>query len=265
MLVMGKESFRDKDGSTDKNAERSHDTINLISDFIKNRVLDYPGYAEWRRSKMNIVLRWNEESGLPNNIAIEDFEFDTDFLRHYEAVHSWLRLHTTTSAAKDCEFYFRRYPFHNLPITHEAHLRYICEMWFSRIYEYKERLKTCLNSLNAVLPGPKLDAGALIKSFSQEFEAEIKERNKLHHHRQFDDIMLSKIGITYLMSQSIGDANHDLLRQVWRLEHKAAYREAQKEWSERAKKRGQRLDAYTGAVGDFMVQNMSWLTKPNVT
>jgi hypothetical protein len=105
------EPLKESQTETDQTTTGPTQTIDVVSGFIMRRVLKYPGFVEWRSSGMNKVLGW---TGFGTNQAAEtigDFSFDADFLRHYEAIHSWLRLHTTSEAAKDCEFYFRRYPF----------------------------------------------------------------------------------------------------------------------------------------------------------
>ena len=242
-----------------RNAAALTQTINLVSEFVTKRVMEYPGFLEWRKSKLKIVLGWEDLRSIGSKNRPDDFQFDDEFMRYYEAVHSWIRLYSTGQAAKDCEYYFRRYPFWNLPVTREAHLRHICEMWFSRIYEYKERLKTCLNSINAALPETQLDAGNIIKRFARAFENEIRARNQIHHHRQFEDLMLEKIALTQMMSLPIGEAG-DEIRLGWRLEHEHAYRQTQKEWASRVKRRGLLIDSYTGTIGNFIVDHMPWLS-----
>lgn len=74
----------------------------------------------------------------------------------------------------DCEYYYRRFPFYNLPVSKDAHIRYMCEMFFNRIYEFSERMKRCLNAANVVIAPKKLNVGSVVKSFARDFKTELK-------------------------------------------------------------------------------------------
>ena len=52
---------------------------------------------------------------------------------------------------RQCEFYFRRYPFRGMPVSKADHIRNICEMYFAQFYVMRSRIKTCLNLMSDLL------------------------------------------------------------------------------------------------------------------
>ena len=102
---------------------------------------------------------------------------------------SYFALMKSHEAMTDTQYYFRRFPFKGLPVSHEQHLRYICEMFFSRIYEFRERLKRSLNAINIVIE-TDLAIKQVLKSFSKEFDQDLRERNSIHHFSHFEDAII---------------------------------------------------------------------------
>lgn len=201
------------------------------------RLEDYPGWKEWNRRKVSLTLHqdvWDERTkGTP-----EEFVFSVEVARQHEVVFQFLGLHQTLEALKDCEYYFRRYPFHGLPVSHHDHLTNICEMYFGRFYEFRERLKKYLNAVNATLKDKKLDVGGLIKQFDKIFDDELRARNSVHHHQRFADAAIDRVYLTSVLSkQSLNDG--------WISERKARYRAVTREWAERVQRRAD-------AVADFL-------------
>ena len=194
-------------------------------------ISDYPGFSEWKVRSIGAAMSYGDPAA-PKKHSV-DFVFPADLEKQHDAVMAFLDLATTWQALADTQFYFRRYPFHDMPISMETHLRYTCETYFSRVYEFSERLKKCLNALNEVLP-TKTDAGAVIKQFGKEFRDEIRERNLIHHHTSFDELTIRRIYLEGILVSGKG-----IEAGSRKAEQRRIYRKISKEWSHRAAKRSE--------------------------
>lgn len=215
---------------------------------------DYPGFTEWKRESIAIVMSHGDP--LPDQ-SESDFSFPEQMAAQHEAITAFLHLHTTWQAIADTEFYFRRYPFRGLPVGMDTHLRYICEMYFSRIYEFSERLKKSLNAINDVV-ATGINVGGLVKHFTKEFREEIKARNQIHHHSRFEERTIDRIALEGLMAEA-DPPNRD---RGWRTEQRLTYRKASQAWANRAKRRSEVVKQYVDAVGELMVRECTFLTEP---
>ena len=217
---------------------------------------DYPGFDQWKVKAISIAMR----SGDPWYSAPEDhpttFVFPPHIQKQHNAIMAYLGLRVTWQALADTQFYFRRYPFQNMPISMDTHFRYCCETYFSRIYEFSERLKKCLNALNEVISN-NVDAGEIIKRFGQEFRDEIKERNSINHHESFDDLILQRMILEGVMAL---DEDHRMSDRGWKAERRRTYRKASKEWATRAIRCSARARDYLNAVSLVVTKQCTFLT-----
>lgn len=218
---------------------------------------DFPGFARWKAQSVAATMshddeRWNDVASPANH-----FVFPPHIEKQHDAIVSFYGLHSTWQAMADTEFYFRRYPFSDLPVSMDTHLRYTCEAYFSRVYEFSERLKKCLPALNKVA-ARQINVGALVKEFGRDFRDEIKARNLVHHHYRFDDVVLDRIMIEGMMAMTPG-AGGD---RGWKSEQRRTYRKASLEWASRARKRSARVRVYLNAVADFVIQDCLFLADP---
>ncbi len=220
---------------------------------------DYPGFKEWKTKQLAATLNYGDPMFMHVDNTVEMFEFPPHILKQHDAVTAFFALHTSWQAIADTEFYFRRYPFRNLPISMDTHLRYTCESYFSRIYEFSERMKRCLNALNEVISG-KIDVGRIIKAFAAEFKQELKERNLIHHQNNFKEIMIEKIMLTGLMA--IGDKKWG--DRGWKAEQRSTYRLASQEWAARVRKRSSRARVYLNAISVVVIEQCNFLSEPIV-
>ena len=170
-----------------------------------------------------------------------DFVFPPDIEKQHVIVMQYLGLQQTIEALKQCEFYFRRYPFRGLPVYRHAHITNVCEMYFGRFYEFKERLKKYFNTIKAVEPHHTLEIGKFVKLFEKVFDQELRARNNVHHHARFEDIAIDKVFLTDVFL-SADD------RKGWKQQHLAAYRKAANEWSKRVRARGAKMDEFLEAI-----------------
>jgi hypothetical protein len=198
---------------------------------------NYPGWKKWRKQRFAHTLYFGDP--LPLNLEIpEEFKFSPEIEKQHAVVIQYLGLQQTIEALKECEYYFRRYPFHGLAVTRASHLTNVCEMYFGRFYELKERLKKYFAAVKAQSPEHRLEIGKFIRTFEKEFDQELRARHGVHHHSRFQDIALDRIFLTDTVLHGRGLGGR-------RADH-GAYREVVKEWVQRVRRRGERADAYAG-------------------
>lgn len=233
---------------SDRDIGIANETVDAIAEWIAQVSL-YPGFKEWKSKSISLVL---DDFRLPSDADHpREFLFAPHVERQHAAVMSFLALQTTWNALADSEFYLRRYP--GSPITKEAHLRYCIEMFFSRVYEFSERMKKCLNTINLTLADGKLDVGKIIKEYAKEFRQELAARNSVHHNFHFSDLMLDRVSITGLV------AGHPEHGRGWAVEERTAYRKTQGEWVARIRRRTKRVKVYLSAVEAAMLEECHWL------
>ena len=220
---------------------------NAVGVWIKG-LESYPGWREWKQESIKRTLL-DEDIPLPESGNFEEeFVFSDDVERQHAVVFQYLGLEQTINSLKDCEFYFRRYPFRGLPISRSGHFTNICEMYFGRFYELKERFKKYFKAITAVAPHHALEIGLFIKTFDKVFDVELRERNSIHHHARFEDSSIDRVFLT----GSITDKG-------WEREHNNAYRKLAREWVERVRQRGVVLDRFLDETAKATLETCSFL------
>lgn len=218
-----------------------------------SKALDrFPGWQEWRKAKISKTL-WHDDPAPLDADEISNFYFSPELDAQHAAIMAYLELATTYFDLTDCEYYFRRFPFRGLPIPKERHLRHVCEMYFSKFYQFETRLKNCLNLVNKSLPQPSLDVGGAVKKFHKDFKQEIAQRGKVHHEVSFGDIAFDNIFLLGLMSK---DAE---VTRWWEARHQSAYRRASREWAGRVRLRSKSVEAHLEAVAAAMLEVCPYL------
>lgn len=151
-----------------------------------------PGWLEFRRSRMGHTLSF----AIAPMTKPEISNFPSPLDDQHQVVMLYLGLAQTLHALQDCEFYFRRFPFKALPISRYTYATNVCEMYFGRFYEFKERMKKLLNAAKLVAEGKDLLVGPFIKAFENDFDSELRARNCIHHHGRFDDVAIDRLFIS---------------------------------------------------------------------
>jgi hypothetical protein len=185
---------------------------------------------------------------------LNDFKFSEEVTKQHAVIYGYLRLSETINALKECEYYFRRYPFHGLPVSRHSHITNVCEMYFGRFYEFRERLKKYLNAVKMLAPAGSFDVGAYINSFDRAFDQELRARHSVHHDSRFDDIAIDRVFLTDVMSTSRTED------KGWKTEHLAAYRKLANEWARRVRRRSQSMEEFLEAVAGATLSNCSFLS-----
>lgn len=214
---------------------------------------DIAGWREWSRQKLHATLAVDDPWPGDEKVRMSDFPLPEPISHEHAVVMSYYGLVTSLSSLRDCEYYFRRYPFRGLPVTHHDHLRHICEMYFGRFYEFSERMKVASNTVHVAQPGTTIPFGNLIKAFGKHFKSELKERNSVHHHERFEDIRLDNIAIISIAASSKDERLH-LKRRM-----RSSYREATREWAQRVRRRSTDVEAYLEAVASLILGHCAFL------
>ncbi|MFP4328328.1 MAG: hypothetical protein ACLFQL_09990, partial [Paracoccaceae bacterium] len=225
-----------------------------IGDWM-HKLDEYPGWREWKLSQIGYTLRFDDEFMPTENIS-EEFKFSPEIQGEHDIITLYLELLSTANALRDVEWYFRRYPFSRAPVSRENHLRYCCEMYFGRFYQFRERLKKLSKAVNKTVPDNELDFSTFIKVFDQEFDREIRARHSVHHHEAFDEVAISRIALLELTDPSNSPETRKRLYQTH-------YRKTAKDWASRARLRSQKLDQFVEATADALLRVCPFLVDIN--
>ena len=223
---------------------------NAIRDWL-HKLREYPGWREWKRSQIDYTLNFDDEF-MPSKKHDEEFKFSPEMEIEHAVVTSYMELLSTANALRDVEWYFRRYPFTRAPVTRESHLKYCCEMYFARFYQFRERLKVLSKAVKSAVPDHRLDFGKFIKKFDKEFDQEIRARHGVHHHEAFDDVAISRIALLELTDPSDS-------REPRKRAYQSHYRKTANEWASRTKRRSKTLDEFVEAVADALLSTCPFL------
>jgi hypothetical protein len=224
---------------------------NAIGVWVK-KLDDVQGWTEYRRNRLRHTLDFDDPFFMPSEPP-GDFVFPPDIEKQHAIIVQYLGLQQTIEALKECEYYFRRYPFRGLPVSRDAHLTNVCEMYFGRFYEFKERLKNYFDAVKVVEPKNTLEIGKFVKLFDKVFDQELRARNKVHHHARFEDIAIDKV----LVTSVIANANE---KKGWEQGRLVAYRKATNEWSKRVSTRGAKMDEFLEAIAEATLTVCRYLT-----
>lgn len=213
----------------------------------------YPGWKAWRKAKFALTLY---DDGIPSAVHAShpsEFVFSPEIDRQHDLIMQYFGIEQAVFALRDCEYYFRRFPFRGLPVHKHTHLTYMCEMFFNRFYELKERLKRYLNALAKLAPKHRIEIGPFLKTFEKEFDQELRERNGVHHHGRFEDLAIDRIFISHTVAE-----RHD----GWARESERYYRQAVREWTARARRRSAKAEQFVEAAAQVTLDVCGFLKPP---
>ncbi|MCX5513266.1 hypothetical protein C3941_00690 [Kaistia algarum] len=216
----------------------------MMSNAVQNwmsKLENEPGWKEWRRKRFSRTLYFDDPFPSDAKSFEADFVFSEKIEKQHAVILQYLDLQRTIFSLKECEYYFRRYPFRGLPVTRDSHVTNVCEMYFSRFYEFKERMKKYFEAIKAVEPNHGAEFGKFIKHFADEFDQELRARNDVNHRSRFEDIAIDRVFLTGSISR-----NND--QRGWAREHLVAYRKLVREWSQRVRMRGLKMDEFLEAI-----------------
>lgn len=180
-----------------------------------------------------------------------EFMFTDEIEKQHAVVMQFVGLQGSIHSVRDCEFYFRRYPFAGLPVSRQDHLTNVCEMFFSRFYEFEERLARYLNTVAAAAPGHNIDIGKFIKVYKKTFETELRARHSVNHTERFSELEVRRL---WLAEMTLED-HPDRVALV-----KSEYRRVSGVWAKRVRKRVSHLEKLLEAVAQVTLDLCPFLS-----
>lgn len=232
---------------------RSHEVYAALVKW-SDRLQALPGWKEWNRAKISFTLSHGDGPRAPIDLP-SIFPLPPEIDKQHAAMMAWLHLNATIRGMRACSSYLRHAPDPRLGITTEDHLRYMVELYFSRVYEFSERLKKMMNALSETIAPAEFNTGTIIKDFKRVFKREIAQRNSTHHDEHFDDVSLDQLGLVNL----IGQTESGQLKG-WKEEHQWLWRKASKEWRGRIDRGADKAEIYVESVAAAMMDYCPWLT-----
>ena len=150
---------------------------------------------------------------------------------------------------QQCEYYLRRFPFRGLPVDRSSHVTNVCEMYFNKCYQFKDRFKRYLNTLKTQVPG--FEVGAVIRRYSRTFDRELRARNAIHHRERFSDLTIEKIFLYERLLTDVAVRNYE-------------YRRATSFWIREIQSTVLRLNQIVEEVAKTTLEGVSFLSQFNV-
>jgi len=238
--------------TTESKESASEQMMDATAHFIRRKLDAVPGWRESRVSNLAAAMDL-DDSLSERNGKVKPIALPPEIDLQHAVVGRYLELCDLVLSVKSCEYYFRRFPFNGLPVTRHEHLSNVCELYFSRIYQFKERLKHLVDAVDVLVPKHGIQFGPFIKQFAKEFDREIRERNQIHHFQRFADLDIERVYLTGVHDIAFPDKG-------WKAEQRLYYRKVAKEWAQRVRKRGARLDAFLEAVAEALLLGSPFLT-----
>jgi len=216
-------------------------------------LLEFPGYREWKNEQ---IVRTLLEGHLLNidQAPFPDFEFPKEIEQYIDIVQGYHAILSTLFNVRECEFYFKKYPFAGRNVSREAHLRTCCELFLSRVYQFRERLLRQLKRLDRRTKPKGIPVRQIQQAFDERFGNYLAERNKVHHEEEYTDVQLKAIGIGDLLSIA-DDSPH------WFKIPQGNYLKIRREWVKKVETAATHLDIFVGLVAVLMLKRCDFLPK----
>ena len=167
----------------------------------------------------------------------------------YRLIEPYLALAQMPAVVGQCEFYFRRYPFSGLSVSRSDHLRNVCEMYFDRVIQFRDRLKRMLTVCRDDSLIQTAEVGRLLKIFDRAFAFEHRSRNQTHHAARFDYTGLSRLGLAEMLGKSLPEDVSKLLSP------RSLYRKEANDWVVRVRSRTEALETIVERVAGILLNS----------
>jgi hypothetical protein len=167
-------------------------------------------------------------------------------------------------AIRECEYYFRRYPFKDFPISRSDYLRNCCEMLFDRVCQLGDRMKFSLRAVKNQNPNADFDIGKMVKAYEKAFLRVVKLRNQSHHNSRYTDPDVSQLASVELLdiARSLNLNGADDTDNLWPfvLDSKGLYQRSAKKWVARVKAYEQTAEQFVELTAQIILDSCSFLT-----
>jgi hypothetical protein len=86
----------------------------------------YPGGREWKRKHISHTLHFDDP--FLSDALENEFVFSAEIEKKHTVIFQYVGLECTVQSLKDCEHYFRRYPFRKSEVSRHDDITNVCEM-----------------------------------------------------------------------------------------------------------------------------------------
>lgn len=117
----------------------------------------------------------------------------------------------------------------------------------------RDRMSNAIRGRQSGVAKSRVGDREIYPVFGEIFEQELRARNRIHHHSRFEDVAIDRVFLTALMSQGREDKG-------WQHEHMVAYRKVVREWAQRVRQRGLKMDEFLEAVAGATLSTCIFLT-----
>lgn len=215
-----------------------------------DKYVEYEGFKEWKQKQIiNTII-----AGLApgSELDLQDFVLPAEVVREHEIVTGYIDVQRCLLNIRECEHYFRRYPFRGQNISRESHLKTCCELFFGRVYQFRERWLKQLKRIDRRTKPKGLPIGSWRKQFESRFSAILAARHEHNHNADYSDIQIEAVGIGDLLSMSNPELEHLKLSP-------SAYRRITKYWVQQVRAASDQLEVFLGLLAVLMAARCAFL------
>ena len=233
--------------------------LNAISRWLQQAMEDQDRMARANKRMLATLTQHFEDFPVvevpPENLTPEE-ELESAVVEGFLAVLGML------PSIRECEYYFRRYPFRDFPISRADYLRNCCEMLFDRISQLGDRIRFSLRAAKNQNPDGDFDIGKIVKAFDKAFSKVIRLRNQSHHNSRYNDAAVSQLASVELLDiagkLNLGDRG---AANLWpsQLDSKSLYRKSAKKWVSRVKAYEKAAESFVELTAQIILDSCSFL------
>lgn len=183
--------------------------------------------------------------------SAQQLETTTTDKRQIHVLKGYVNLAVMRFTIRNCEYYFRRYPFSGLPLTRADHLRNMSEMFFDRVVQFRDRLKATLNAIKASAAPEDIPVSKMLKSFDRMFDPIIRLRNQVHHRDRYDDHLIEQLNLISILS-------HSEIFAASLPDEEMLFRRAAKVWSKRVQEHAAAIDVWCDTVAGLILDHCAF-------
>lgn len=180
-------------------AEEARKKIDPLISAWLTKLLDYPGFREWKNKSLlrQIFFSISPDSDVK---PFHDFEFDKDTLAQHNIVSLYMNLQDITITMSRVSKYFEQYPPKKNGVNRADHLKMMCEIYFSKTYQFFDSFKKLIKSIIRRAKIKDEFSVSLNEEFVKNFSWELEQRNKIHHGSAYSDFEIDALGVNDLLS-----------------------------------------------------------------
>jgi hypothetical protein len=249
--VWGEQVATDFVFGAEQSEQAQKELFERTTTWMKLNLTDHKEFLEWKNRQMRDILL----SGLlPDHEPefLEDFVFPKEIEIQLDLIQGYMELQSTLLSIKQCEFYFRRYPFATLGISRDAHISTCCELLFSRVYQFKEKWLAHLKRLSRRTKPTKIPTAFFEKQFRTVFDGILAARNEIHHERAYSDIQIKALGMGDLLALADSELN-------WTKVSQASYRQITNRWVKQVRSISKQIEVFAGFTAYLMLERCDFL------